>query len=84
MLVNTIRSWGEELKNEGKIIGIEEGRRLGVVEGRRLGVKETSMISTEKMLKKNLTWDLITDITGVTQERYNQWEKSREAVMSGA
>ncbi len=61
MLVNTIRSWGEELKNEGRTLGIEEA----------------SMISTEKMLKKNLTWDLITDITGVTQERYDQWKKSK-------
>ncbi len=69
MLVNTIRSWGEELKNEGRTLGIEEGRTLGV--------KEASMINTEKMLKKNLTWDFITDITGVTQERYDQWKKSK-------
>ncbi len=76
MLVNTIHTWGEELKNEAKTIGVKEGRALGV--------EEASMIYTEKMLKKNQTWDFITDITGVTQERYNQWNKSREAVMSDA
>ncbi len=80
MLVNTIQSWGKEIKETA----IEEGRRLGVEEGRTLGVKEASMINTEKMLRKNLTWEFITDITGVTQERYNQCKKSREAVMSGA
>ncbi len=62
MLVNTIHTWGKEIKETG--------------------VEEASMIHTEKMLEKNLNWDFITDITGVTQERYNQWKKSREAVMS--
>ncbi len=68
MLVETIHKLKEEYKNEGKLIGVEEA----------------SMIHTERMLKKNLSWNLIIEMTGVTQERYGQWKKSEESVMSAA
>ncbi len=55
-----------------------------VKEFKDIGVEEASMIHTERMLKKNLTWDLIAEITGITQEQYSQWQKSKESAMSAA
>ncbi len=72
MLVNTIHTWGEE---------IEE---TGVEKGRTLGVEEASMTIAERMLKKDLSWNLIVEMTGVTQDRYRQWKKSKASVMRAA
>ncbi len=68
MLVNTIQKWREELRSEGRVIG----------------ELETSMLNTKRMLEKNLSWNLIAEITGVTQKQYDEWEKTKEVVMNAA
>ncbi len=68
MLSQAIHQLKEEFKDEWKVIGAEEA----------------SMTIAERMLEKKLSWNLIIEMTGVTQERYGQWKKSEESVMSAA
>ncbi len=64
MLVNTIQTWGQEIKETG--------------------IEEASMTIAEKMLKKDLNWNIIVETTGVTQERYEQWKMTKKAIINAA
>ena len=62
----------QEAKQEGWQQGIEEGRKAGQQEGMQKGRQEgkdeqVRQIATA-MLKKNLSLELIVEITGISQE----------------
>ncbi|MEK7393291.1 MAG: hypothetical protein AAB214_12075, partial [Fibrobacterota bacterium] len=43
----------EQAKSEGKVVGLEEGQRIQALE------------SARKMREHGITWDIVTDVTGV-------------------
>ena len=64
--------WKEEFTEEGKKIG----RKLGRKEGRIAGIKENAMKMIKGMLKKDISYQDISDISGETVEEIKEIEKS--------
>ena len=64
--------WKEEFTEEGKKIG----RKLGRKEGRIAGIKENAMKMIKGMLKKDISYQDISDISGETVEKIKEIEKS--------
>ena len=64
--------WKEEFTEEGKKIG----RKLGRKEGRIAGIKEKAIEMIKGMLKKDISYQDISDISGETVEKIKEIEKS--------
>ena len=60
----------ENATNEGKALGIAEGKTLGIAEGKTLGIaegiKQNKFEIAKNMLKKNMSLEDISEITGLT------------------
>ena len=52
----------ENATNEGKALGIAEGKTLGIAEG----IKQNKFEIAKNMLKKNMSLEDISEITGLT------------------
>ena len=54
---------------EGKLVGLEEGKLVGLEEGKLVGIKEgieqANIDNARKMKQRNMSYDLIGDITGL-------------------
>ena len=64
--------WKKEFTEEGKKIG----RKLGRKEGRIAGIKEKAIEMIKGMLKKDISYQDISDISGETVEKIKEIEKS--------
>ena len=64
--------WKEEFTEEGKKIG----RKLGRKEGKLAGIKENAIKMIKGMLKKDISYQDISDISGETVEKIKEIEKS--------
>ena len=68
--------WKEEFTEEGKKIGRKLGRKEGIKEGKLAGIKENAMKMIKGMLKKDISYQDISDISGETVEEIKEIEKS--------
>jgi predicted transposase/invertase (TIGR01784 family) len=53
----------------------EEGIKEGIEEGKQLGVKENQKETVRKMLAKNLSIDMISEITGLSKAQIEEYQK---------
>ena len=64
-----------ELK--GKKVGIAEGKKVGIAEGKKVGIaegkKNTIFKHIMKMLKMNMKYSDISEITGVSVEKIQEY-----------
>ena len=53
---------------EGKAQGLEEGKAQGLQEGKTQGMQQSKIEIAKKMLSKGISLDLITEMTGLSEE----------------
>ncbi|MBQ3142583.1 MAG: hypothetical protein IJB82_03660, partial [Bacilli bacterium] len=58
---------------EGKKVGLAEGKKAGILEGKKAGEKNTIFKHIMKMLKMNMKYSDISEITGVSVEKIQEY-----------
>jgi predicted transposase YdaD len=52
----------------------ERGVKIGIEKGKAQGKRKSALNSARKMLEHDITWDVITDVTGIKPEDLNALE----------
>lgn len=68
--------WKHEFTEDGKRIGRKQGKKEGIKEGKLAGLKEKAIEMIKGMLKKEISYNDISDISGKTVEEIKEIERS--------
>ena len=79
--INLLQTTWDDLKKleildaekAGKKAGLAEGKKAGILEGKKAGEKNTIFKHIMKMLKMNMKYSDISEITGVSIEKIQEY-----------
>ncbi len=57
----------------------EAGKKEGIEQGIEQGIEKTHFSDALKMVEKNLDWELITEITGLTRQKFQALQKKYQS-----
>ena len=58
----------EQVLERGIEQGLERGQKMGIETGKAQGQRINALDNARKMLERGLSWDVITDVTGIKPE----------------